>query len=280
LPSDVIGDSETCLQALQDLAAAGTDLVSAQLESMTLLGSVMEGMQGSLAGALGGISVNEVTLAAARAAVTSAERALQQAHLDLDRAIIHAPIAGVLAKMPYVVGEQERASQEALIIGPGTVTVTLAVPLAQIPLIQPGQQATISQVGTNTVSGVVTSKALLPATAESTDYQVVVSSSGAANALRAGARATVQIRVAVSENAVTVPVSAVHLSGEGDTAEVLVLVGADAQVRQVTYATIGGGHVAITSGLQSGETVVLADSYKPLPDLLEEIQQMMRSSRR
>ncbi|MDR0436436.1 MAG: biotin/lipoyl-binding protein [Propionibacteriaceae bacterium] len=280
LPPDFIGDSQTCLQALQDLAGAGMDLVGAQLEAMTLMGSVMEGMQGSLAGALGGISVNEVTLAAARAAMSSAERTLLQARLDLDSAVIRAPIAGVLAKMPYAVGEQEHASQEAVIIGPGTVTVTLAVPLAQIPLIQPGQQAIISQVGTSEVTGVVTSKALLPATAESTDYQVVVSSSGAANALRAGARATVQIKVAVSENAVTVPVSAVHLSGEGDAAEILVLAGTDAEVRQVTYATIGGGRVAITSGLQSGETVILADSHKPLPDLLEEIQQMMRSSRR
>lgn len=280
LPPEVSEDITQCLQALRDLASAGVDLVNAQLEAMTLLSSVMEGMQGSLAGALGGVSINEVTLAAARAAVSAAERSLLQAQIDLEEATIRSPIAGVLAQLPYVVGEQERTSEEALIIGPGTVTVTLAVPLAQIPLIQPGQLATISQVGSGEVSAVVTSKALLPATADSTDYQVVVSSVAAANALRAGARATVEIKVSVSENAVTLPVSAVHLSGVGDTAEVLLLAGADAEVREVTYATIGGGRIAITSGLQVGETVILADGHKPLPDLLEEIQQMMRSSRR
>ncbi|MDR1355320.1 MAG: biotin/lipoyl-binding protein [Propionibacteriaceae bacterium] len=276
---DVVGDLGFCLSLIGDLASAGVELIDAQLEAMTLMSSVMESMQGALAAAMGGVDVNEVTIAAARVAVSGAERSLQQAELDVESATIRTPITGILAQLPFTVGERAGSAATAIIIGSGTVTLTLSVPLAQIPLIFPGQSAAISQVGAAEVPGVVSAKALLPATATSTDYQVVVSSLEAANALREGARATVQIRTAISERVVTVPVSAVRILGEGDAAEVLVLTGDVAEVRAVRYSTIGGGRVALTSGLAADETVILADAYKPLPDLMEEIQQMQRASR-
>jgi hypothetical protein len=207
-----------------------------------------------------------MTVASAEAAATKADLALTTAETQLKAATMRAPISGVVAALPYVKGQTAAVTDQAVIIGKGSIRVVMNVPEMAFRTLQVGQPATITTPGGGRAAGKVTTLALLPtqSTSGSTTFPVTVAATGkGASSLPAGATAGVSVRLATSQHAVVVPVSAVTRNGRSGVVEVLTK-GVPTRTT-VTLGAIGTSTVEVTAGLTPGQTVVLADNQTPLP---------------
>lgn len=177
-----------------------------------------------------------------------------------------------------------------VVVGDGAVAVTLSVPLASMSSIHVGQKANVSPQGTtSTVPGTVSSMSLLPSTATSSTgasagrtttqgigagqssatsgspvYPVVILVPESLPALASGSRADVSLLIGTAANVLTVPNSALTPLGDGQAMALTIKNGV------ATRALVKTGYVGmlstqITSGLTSGQQVVLADLSTALP---------------
>jgi len=153
------------------------------------------------------------------------------------------------------------------VLAPGSYLVSATVPLSAVDKIQVGQQADVrpdvlnsSLTGTVAAIGVLKSSSST-STATSFPITVAVQSSGAT--LYDGSGAAVTISVGKVDGVLTVPSSAVHTDGSRST--VTVLNGASQQTVSVTTGVVGQDLTEITSGLNAGQTVVLADLTAAIP---------------
>ena len=171
--------------------------------------------------------------------------------------------------MPFTVGAAATTSQAITIIGAGAVRVTLAVPLASIPLVKTGQAADVVAAGADTgVDGVVESVGVLPSSTTTTTtptYPVTVLVYSPTAALASGSTASVAIAVGTVTGVTTVPNSALTSTGTAGTASVLVPSGSGTARKQVSTGVVGSLITQVVSGLSPGDQVVLADTSTPLP---------------
>jgi len=202
-------------------------------------------------------------VATAEAQVTAAQQALDQAKANLAQATMTSPIDGVVAQLSFAVGDSVSTSTSVIVIGTGPATVTLSVPVARVPLIKTGQQATISQ-NSLTVPALVNSVSLVPVSG--TDYSVTIAATDSqANQLLAGAPATVTITTANVSGATLVPVSAVTLDASGASGTVQVVANNAVSTQNVTVSAVGDTEVAVSDGVKPGDHVILADNSVALP---------------
>ncbi len=206
-------------------------------------------------------------LLADRAAIDLAAGRVDVATSDLGRATVSSPIAGTVAAISMAVGGQVQASSTSsviTVIGAGW-TVTTTVPLASIDALAVGQTATATVRSSSTpLSGKVSSIGVMDAsTTGDPAYAVVVALDPTQVPLFNGASAELSIDVAGSKGVVTVPTSAVHVSGSRATVEVL-RAGSPVTV-VVTRGAVGTLLTEITSGVSAGDVVVIADPSQPLP---------------
>jgi HlyD family secretion protein len=202
------------------------------------------------------------TVLADQAAIDLAAANVAVAQSKLPFTLLTSPIAGTVAAVSLAVGDAVAASSTTAvvtIIGSNGYTVTTTVPLTKIDIVQVGQTAAITTPSTETqLTGTVASIGLFDASTTSEPaYTVVLALDAPDVQLYDGASATVRISVADGEEVLTVPTSAVHVSGTDATVQVLED-GTPTDVT-VTVGAVGAERTEITDGLSVGQEVVLAD---------------------
>lgn len=204
-------------------------------------------------------------LAADQAAIDSADAQVSLAQQNLAAATLVSPIAGTVGEVDFTQGQTASTQQHIVVFGPGADQVTTAVSDAQAGQIKPGQQVNVTPDGSGkAITGQVTSIGLLASTTSSgaPSYPVTISLPSGGQ-LFPGATASISIITSTANAVVTVPTSAVHLTG--GNASVTTLSHGKTQTRRVTAGVVGASVTEIKSGLSAGEQVVLADLSQPLP---------------
>jgi len=207
-------------------------------------------------------------LVADQAAVDAAASAVTAAQQSLAQATIVSPLEGTVAAVNMVAAQQVSAGSSTanvIVVGPGGYEATTTVSVADIAKVKPGEDAAITPDGTNAaLPAKVVSIGVSPSTSGSTtSYPVILGFTGSPSGLRNGASAAVTITVAHAADALTVPTSAVHAAG--GLRFVMTLVNGKTTNVPVQIGAVGPDVTEITSGLQSGQIVVLADLSQPLP---------------
>jgi multidrug efflux pump subunit AcrA (membrane-fusion protein) len=204
-----------------------------------------------------------------QAAANSAAQALTEARANLAAATLKAPVGGTVAAVDLGVGSTAGTGAGIVIARPGSAEVTVDVPLAQLPLVKIGQDATVTPAGaTAAVDGAVSAIGMLPASgtagsSSGTAYPVTVQVPQAPASLATGSRAQVSIVVATASGVLTVPSSAVTRLGPGRAVVTTLRSGVPSRT-VVTVGAVGLTSTQVT-GLTLGQTVVLADLDTPLP---------------
>ena len=216
-------------------------------------------------------TVSKAAVAKAKASLLSADQDLAAAKEDLANATLVAPISGTVGLVGLSAGDSASAGS-ITIVGTGSAVVSFELPLSTRELVEVGQEVTVTPAGSSkTLTGKVTSIASLETSGTSGDtptYTTTVSVSDASGLLASGAKASVLIPIKAETSVLRLPASAVTPTGTG-TATVQVVDSASAEeASTVTVQTgaVGGGWVQITSGLEAGQIVVLADNTAAIPE--------------
>jgi multidrug efflux pump subunit AcrA (membrane-fusion protein) len=130
---------------------------------------------------------------------------------------------------------------------------------SQIGEIQDGEQAIITPTGSTSTTdyGIVTSYSTTGTTSSGvTEFPVIVAVTGSAQGLYAGASANVDIVTREVSNVLVVPTSAVHTVG--NTSYVFLLKKGKEVRQSIGVGATSGTETQVTSGLKSGEEVVIA----------------------
>ena len=266
-PTDA--ELQECANARAEVQAANTDLQTLVQQLLTPQPSRTTTAK-KASSASSSVSVSESQVAAAEADLLEAEQQLQAAKDDLSAAELLAPISGTVGTVGLAKGDSA-SSGSITIVGEGNAVVSFELPLKTRNLVEVGQAVTVTAAGaTASLSGKVTAISALETSGTSGDsptYSTTASVSDPEMTLAAGAKASVSIPVKSATNVVRVPASAVTPTGTG-TATVQVLPTASSETPEtvtVSTGTVGGGWVEVTSGLNAGQIVVLADSTAEIP---------------
>ncbi len=256
-------DLDNALSALQQAVAKA----SAATSSPTSGAGVPSAASSTRTGTSPTTVPSAADILADQAAIDLAAGRVDVATGNLGRATVSSPIAGTVAAISMTVGGQVQASSTSsviTVIGAGW-TATTTVPLASIDSLAVGQAATATVRSSSTpLTGKVSSIGVMDASSTGDPaYTVVVALDSTHTPLFNGASAELSIDVAGSKGVVTVPTSAVHVSGSRATVEVL-RSGSPVTV-VVTRGAVGTLLTEITSGVSVGDVVVLADLSQPLP---------------
>lgn len=210
-------------------------------------------------------------LALAEAALAQAEAARRIARLDMARAEITAPAAGVVTARSAELGSLSGASAEPLfeMIAGGEIEMEAEVIETALPRLRPGIPAEIGVAGLGEVPGRVR---LVPASVDPvTRLGLMRISLGELPGLRIGLFASGWV-VTGRRDAVTVPATAILSDGTGDRVQVV----SDGRIetRAVRAGLLWQGRREIVEGLAEGETVVVragaffrdGDPVRPIPE--------------
>ncbi len=150
--------------------------------------------------------------------------------------------------------------------GSPTYQASTTVSVDNIPHVRVGQSATVVPDGKHkTLAGKVASISIAPnsTSALSTTYLVVVALKNPNASLGNESTGTVTITTEHAKNTLAVPTSAVTANGSTNTVETLD--GNTVRQTKVKVGVVGYTWTQITSGLQKGEQVVLANMAAALP---------------
>lgn len=217
------------------------------------------------------VAADQASVDAATLQVAVAEQAERQAQLV-------SPIDGTvgllnLSKGSAVSGSTGSSSPSIVVVGPGGYEVSTTVTDLDLDHVKVGSlvHATPDETG-RAVDGTVTSIGVLPTSSGSSSssttggsaiYPVTIALSGDDLSLHTGTSADTAIVLAQANAVLTVPTSAIHRIGSGSIVEV-VRGGKESAVR-VTLGAVGRELTQVTSGLQVGEQVVLANMNASIP---------------
>ena len=235
------------------------------------------------------------TLITDQATIQSSAILLAQAQDQLSQATITSPIAGKVASMPFIVGQQASATATAVIIGTGAIEVSVPVPLAKRAQVATGQAATVtSTIGGTTLQGTISRISLLPTTTtgfsvtagsststganssststganssssqSTTTYATVITIPSGGDLLPESSRVGVTITTKTVSAGVVLPASAVTPTGTG-SGTVQVVTNGILSTKRVVTGAVGDTDIEIVTGVTAGETVVIADVDKPIP---------------
>ncbi|MBU3028684.1 efflux RND transporter periplasmic adaptor subunit [Paracoccus marinaquae] len=214
-------------------------------------------------------------LAVATAALALAEAARRIASLDMDRAEITAPVAGLVTARNAELGALSGASAQPLfaMIAGGEIELEAEVIETALPDLKAGDPVEVHVAGVGAVQGRVR---LVPAAVDpATRLGLMRISLGEASGLRIGLFASGQV-VTGRHEAVMVPAAAVLSDAEGDRVQVV----RDGRIetREITAGLLWQGRREIVAGLAEGEVVVAragaffrdGDPVRPVPSAKEE----------
>jgi multidrug efflux pump subunit AcrA (membrane-fusion protein) len=259
---------------------------AAKQQSASLSGS-NSALQAAAAAGLsrtgGNGTVTAATLITDQSTIETTRIALAIAQDQLSQATVTSPIAGKVASMPFIVGQQASATASAVIIGIGAIEVSVPVPLAKRAQVATGQAATVtSTIGGTTLQGTISRIGLLPTTTtgfsataaaagasssssqSTTTYATVITIPSGGDLLPETSRVGVTITTKTANAAVVLPVSAVTPTGTG-SGTVQVVTNGILSTKRVVTGALGDKDIEIVSGVTAGESVVIADVDKPIP---------------
>ena len=276
--ADVIEAADPTEEELQECANARAEVLIANDNLQTLVQQLLQPQPGTKANtrksssssSSSSASVSESQVASAEADLLKAQQQLQAAEDDLEAAELLSPISGTVGAVNLAKGDSA-SSGSITIVGEGSAVVTLELPLKTRNLVEAGQEVTVTPAGaTGGLSGKITSISTLETSGTAGDsptYATTVSIPDPEMRLASGATASVSIPVKSAANVVRVPASAVTPTGTGTaTAQVLATVSSETpETVAVQTGAVGGGWVEITSGLNAGQIVVLADNTAEIP---------------
>jgi len=172
----------------------------------------------------------------------------------------------VVGQIAVAAGQGESGSQGVTIVGGGAATVTVQVPLANLPAVKQGEAATVNPPGLGPIKGSVFQVSLLPASSTTSPptYAVTVLLPDTPQTLATGSKVSTSIVTAAVSNVLTVPASALPGFTSG-SAQVQLLRNGRLTTAAVRVGAVGGGLVEIQSGLTQGDQVVIADANAALP---------------
>lgn len=210
-------------------------------------------------------------LVAYQKAVDAAAARLAVAEQAVAQATIVSPIGGTVVSVGLAAGDEVTGGSSTatvVVVGEGGFEVTTSVAVTDLPDVEVGQAATVvPDGGTGPVTGEVVRIGVASTTSGTTTYPVVIGLTGDTSTLGNGATASVTIVTDQAEDALAVPTSALTAGAgtDGTRYTVRVVVNGQAEERTVEIGALGATWTAVTSGLEEGDEVVLADLDEPLP---------------
>ncbi len=203
------------------------------------------------------------------AAIASAQASLANAQQALAEATIMAPVDGVVAQVNISAGKTTTTSTstsgDIVLESPNSFEVSGQVSDTQISEVKLNQQALVTPAGqTTSLAGKVNQiTPMATVTQGVATFPVNVLITQQSPDLYAGASATVQIIVKQATNVLTVPTSSVHSAGSFSFVDVLQ---SGKSVRKlVTLGASSGIYTEVTSGLQPGDEIIVANRSAALP---------------
>ena len=214
------------------------------------------------------VSYSAEDLVAYQAAVDAAAADVAAAQESVAQATVTSPIAGTVVALSLHAGQQvtsDSSADNVVIAGGNGYEIATSIGVNDITQVKVGDAAAVVPDGSlQRIRGKVVFVGSPATSGSSTTYPVVIGLIQAPTTLRNGAMATTTIDTATSTTtAVLVPTSAVHnLTGRHT---VTVLKDGKATTVSVEVGVIGALQTEITSGIDAGQTVVLADLGQAVP---------------
>ncbi len=207
-------------------------------------------------------------IAVDNANISLAEANVQEATTALGLATLKAPIAGIVASIGVGPGSTVNGTSNTsqfVIIGNGSdYAATFSVSASELPLVHLNQKATVvPDLTMSAITGSITAIGAVTAASSSPSYPVTVTFSSSKLGHLSGDQANVEISVATASNTVVVPTSAVTTNGT--IQYVTEVVGSSTKRVPVKVGVVGSIYTQITSGVTSGQEVMLANNSLALP---------------
>lgn len=199
------------------------------------------------------------TLDANREALRAHEAQLALARQSLDKAVIRAPQAGIVAERAVQPGQHVGLNARLFsIVDLAELEFAASVPVSQVGAVRIGQKVGIVAEGTDEEAPGRVERIAPTADAATRMIPVYIRVANRDGRLKGGMAARGRLRLGEVQNAVTLPREA--LRGSGDKPAVLAIVQGRAELREVQVGLIdeNSGRIEIKSGIRAGETVVLA----------------------
>ena len=246
-------------QAQLDELQAGADadqLRAAQANVATAVAQ-RDATQAQLDLLLAGSTEEEIETA--QASVDDARGALEQAQLRLEKATLTAPIDGTVTSLDVRPGEIANANQPVVVLSDlTTMEIDVNLDETDVARVAVGQQATVSLdalPGVELIGQVTQVASVAQSQSGVVLFPVAVSLAPSELPIRAGMTADVEITTASREDALIVPLRAVHTEG----AHVYVdrLVGDQVEQVEVELGLISDTEIEIVDGLSEGDVVAV-----------------------
>ncbi len=208
------------------------------------------------------IDSDEASIAAAKASLSNTQQAISQS-------TITAPVDGVVAQVNISEGKTVAATittGDIVLESANSFEVSGQVSDTQIAQVQLNQKALVIPAGQTTPLAATVNQITPMATTTQgvASFPVNVLVTQSSSNLFAGASATVEIIVKQVNNVLSVPTSAVHSLGSLNF--VNVLQNGQSVRKLVTTGASSGIYTEVTSGLQPGDSVIVANRSSKLPN--------------
>jgi HlyD family secretion protein len=212
----------------------------------------------------GGSSATAEQLIALQRRLDAAALEVIVAQQAVAQATIVSPIRGTVAAVNLAVGDEvDAASSTAgvVVVGPGGYEATFSVSVDDLPDLEVGQTAEVRADGV--VEPLAGEVVAIGVAANESSYPVTVGFTEETGSLGNGSTASVTVTTDAADDALAIPTSAVTLDGQQATVEVFD--GEGTSTVDVEIGAVGDTWTEVTSGLDEGQEVVLADLDEPLP---------------
>ena len=203
-------------------------------------------------------TVDQLEIELRQTDVVAARATFETAIVDLERATLRAPFAGIVAAVNIEAGQQVNANTQAIeIADPSIVEVSGSVDEIDVLFLQVGSQAFVSleALGTQALQGAVSSIANSGTSQQGiVTYPVTIRvDSSESGPLPEGLSATAQVIIREQTDSVLIPLQALY--GSVQAPIVRVVSGNDIIERQVSLGISDDFWVVVEDGLNEGETI-------------------------
>jgi membrane fusion protein, multidrug efflux system len=207
-----------------------------------------------------GLDASRGTLDANREALRAREAQLALARQALTKAVIRSPQAGIVAERAVQPGQHVAPNTRLFsIVDLAELEFAAGVPVAQVGAVRVGQNVSLVAEGADAAPAAGRVERIAPvADAATRMIPIYIRVANGGGRLRGGMAARGYLRLGEVANAVTLPREA--LRGSAGKPTVLVVAQGRAEMRDVQVGLVDevSGRMEIKSGVQAGETAILA----------------------
>jgi multidrug efflux pump subunit AcrA (membrane-fusion protein) len=212
-------------------------------------------------------SDSAATIASDEAAIDTAQAEVVNTQQSLSDAQLVSPIAGTVASVGISVGATVSANSSSdtiVIIGTQAFEATATLTSSQVTSVKVGDTANVLVDGaTKSIAGTVSQVGPVQSSDGTYSYPLVVSLPTSATGLFTGSTSTISVITNAAKNVLAVPTSAITTNGTQHY--VLVLSGGNLTEKAVKVGLVGYAYTQVTSGLNEGDSLVLADYSEAVP---------------